>query len=201
MILYSKSGWASVLWRRLELACELESNPQDCFTGLVRPILDLCLVRLEYPIYWPEFWKKINNWNDQKWHLFRGYKQTKCPFFVEWAEKFTPMGWMAWIWSCCGRKKLVDFNAGSACFIWQIYLLWCFWCENEWVSLAKKSTFKILGLPFSSKLDCSFYIVPTAKTERKLESWFVVWSSFFYMIWPFIGYCCHFSWGTVAICG
>lgn len=51
MILYSKSGWASVLWRRLELACELESNPQDCFTGLVRPILDLCLVRLEYPIY------------------------------------------------------------------------------------------------------------------------------------------------------
>ena len=41
-------------------------------------------------------------------------------------------------------------------------------------ALDEKSSFKLLGLLFSSKRDCSSYIARTAKTApKKLEPWFV----------------------------
>ena len=67
-----------------------------------------------------------------------------------------------------GRKRLVDFNAGKT----QLVLL--DWSNNtgaidvkmDGSVLEEKSSFKMLGLTFSSKLDWSSYIVVIAKTGR-----------------------------------
>ena len=67
-----------------------------------------------------------------------------------------------------GRKQLVDFNAGKT----QLVLF--DWSNNtgaidvkmDGSVLEEKSSFKMLGLTFSSKLDWSSYIVAIAKTGR-----------------------------------
>ena len=71
-----------------------------------------------------------------------------------------------------GKKWLVDFNAGKT----QLVLF--DWSNNngsidvkmDGSILEEKSSFKMLGLTFSSKLDWGSYIVPIAKLlPRKLE--------------------------------
>ena len=68
-----------------------------------------------------------------------------------------------------GRKWLVDFNAGKT------QLVSFEWSNNTGVIdvkmngyvLLEKSSFKMLGLTFSSKLDWGSYIISTAKTTSK----------------------------------
>ena len=68
-----------------------------------------------------------------------------------------------------GKKWLVDFNAGKA----QLVLF--DWSDNtgaidvkiDGSVLEEKSSFKVLGLTFSSKLDWGSYIVSIAKTASK----------------------------------
>ena len=67
------------------------------------------------------------------------------------------------------RKWLVDFNAGKT------QLVWFDWSNNtgaidvkvDGSVLEEKSSFKMLGLTFSYKLDCGSYITSTAKTASK----------------------------------
>ena len=67
-----------------------------------------------------------------------------------------------------GKKWLVDFNAGKTQLVW-------FYHSNNNGSIVKmdgsvveeKSSFKMLGLTFSSKLDWSSYIISIAKTASK----------------------------------
>ena len=78
-----------------------------------------------------------------------------------------------------------------------VLLMW------KWIGmfLRKKSYFKILGLPFSSKLDWSCSVISIVKQPpRKFESWFVLWIFFPYeialylyksTIWPCMECCCH----------
>ena len=69
----------------------------------------------------------------------------------------------------CGRKWLVDFNAGKA------HLVSFDRSKNtgaidekmDGSVLEEKTSFKMLGLTFSSKLDCGSYIVSIAKTASK----------------------------------
>ena len=68
-----------------------------------------------------------------------------------------------------GRKWLVDFNAGKT------QLVSFDWSNNtgaidvkmDGSVLEKKSSFKMLGLTFSSKLDWGSYIISIAKTASK----------------------------------
>ena len=68
-----------------------------------------------------------------------------------------------------GRNWLVDFNAGKT------QLVSFEWSNNTGVIdvkmngyvLLEKSSFKMLGLTFSSKLDWGSYIISTAKTTSK----------------------------------
>ena len=65
-----------------------------------------------------------------------------------------------------GKKWLVDFNAGKT------QLVSFDWSSNsgsidvkmDRSVLEGKSSFKMLGLTFSSKLDCGSYIISIAKT-------------------------------------
>ena len=67
-----------------------------------------------------------------------------------------------------GRKWLVDFSAGKTQLV-------SFDCSNNTSAiivkingsvLEEKSSFKMLGLTFSSKLDWGSYIISIAKTEE-----------------------------------
>ena len=68
-----------------------------------------------------------------------------------------------------GRKRLVDFNAGKT------QLILFDWSNNtsgidvkmDGSVLEEKSSFKMLGLTFSSKLDWGSYIISIAKTTSK----------------------------------
>ena len=80
-----------------------------------------------------------------------------------------------------GRNWLVDFNAGKT------QLVPFDWSNNtgsidvkiDGPVLEEKSSFKMLGLIFSSKLDWGSYIYYVAKsTSKNLDPWFVL-SSFF----------------------
>ena len=68
-----------------------------------------------------------------------------------------------------GRKWLVDFNAGKT----QLVLFdrskntGVIDVKMDGSILEEKTSFKMLGLTFSSKLDCGSYIVPIAKTASK----------------------------------
>ena len=68
--------------------------------------------------------------------------------------------------------------------------------------LKEKSSSKMLGLIFSSKLDWDFYIISIAKSaSKKLEYWFVLWSFFLLSLLCisinlpyshiYMKYCCH----------
>ena len=103
-----------------------------------------------------------------------------------------------------GKKWLVDFNAGKT-------LLVSFdWSNNngsinvkvDGSVLEEKSSFKMLGLTCSSKLDWGSYIICTVKSASKKIGAFFLSAEFLspdiamYLykstIHPCMEYCCHF---------
>ena len=98
-----------------------------------------------------------------------------------------------------GRKWLVDFSAGKTQLV-------SFDCSNNTSAiivkingsvLEEKSSFKMLGLTFSSKLDWGSYIISIAKAE---ENWSLDSMKFLSpevglflyksAVRPYMGYCC-----------
>ena len=68
-----------------------------------------------------------------------------------------------------GRKQLVDFNVGKTqlvSFDWSNNIVWVD-VEIDGSVLDEKSSFKMLGLTFSSKLDWGSYILSIAETTSK----------------------------------
>ena len=92
-----------------------------------------------------------------------------------------------------GKKWLVDFNAGKTELV-------LFNQSNNTV-LEEKSYFKMLGLTFSSKLDCSSHIISIAKTASKKIGALIYSIKFLFpkvalylyksAIFPCMEYCCH----------
>ena len=79
-------------------------------------------------------------------------------------------------------KWLADFNTGKTqtCFVWLIWQLYCYWCENGWVCSWKKNY-------LSRCWDCLCYLNSTGALTlslllkvppRKIELWFVLWNVF-----------------------
>ena len=110
-----------------------------------------------------------------------------------------------------GKKWLVDFNAGKT----QLVL---FDSSNNTCSidgkvdgsvLEEKSSFKMLELTFSFKLDWSFYIISIAKTASNKIATLIYSMKFLspevplYLykstIHPCMEYCCHF-WAGAPSC-
>ena len=110
-----------------------------------------------------------------------------------------------------GRKWLVDFNVGKTQLV-------SFDRSNNTVALdvktdrsvlEEKSSFKILGLTFFSKLDWSSYIISIAKTaSKKIGAWIrsmkfhsseVALYIYKYTIRPRMEYCCH-VWAGAPSC-
>ena len=110
-----------------------------------------------------------------------------------------------------GKKWFVDFNAGKT----QLVLF--DWSNNNGSInvkmggsiLEEKSSFKMLGLTFSSKLDWSSYIISIAKTASKKIGALVCSMKFLspdvalclykYTIRPCMEYCCH-VWAGAPSC-
>ena len=75
------------------------------------------------------------------------------------------------------KKRLVDFDAGKT----QLVLLdqsnnsGSIDVKMDWSVLEEKSSFKMLGLTFSSELDWGSYIISTAKiASKKIETFYEV---------------------------
>ena len=68
-----------------------------------------------------------------------------------------------------GRKWLVDFNAGKTQLVLfdQSNNTGAIDVKMDGSFLGENSSFKVLGLTFSSKLDWGSYIIPIAKTASK----------------------------------
>ena len=102
-----------------------------------------------------------------------------------------------------GRNWLVDFNAGKI----QLVLFdrsnntGAIDVKMDGSVLEEKSSFKMLGLTFSSKLDWGSYIISIAKTASKKIGALIRSMKFLspevalYLykstIWPCMEYCCH----------
>ena len=90
-----------------------------------------------------------------------------------WSVATTLFGFWTWIWSTrhcgLGKKWLVDFNAGKTQLILfdQSKNSGSFDVKMDGSVLEGKSSFKMLGLTFSSKLDWGSYIISIAKTASK----------------------------------
>ena len=107
-----------------------------------------------------------------------------------------------------GRKWLVDFNAGKTQLVSfdQSKNADAIDVKMDGPVLEEKSSFKILGLTFSSKLDWGSYIVSIAKTASKKIGTLIRSMKFLspevaqYVyksaIWPCMEYCCHVKSGT-----
>ena len=85
-------------------------------------------------------------------------------YTVDWCRKW-PVDFNS------GKTQLVLFdqsnNTGAVCVI------------IDGSVLEEKSSFKMVGLPFSSNLDWGSYINSVAKTaSKKLEPWFILWRFF-----------------------
>ena len=109
------------------------------------------------------------------------------------------------------RKWLVDFNAGKT------QLVSLDWSKNpgaidvkmDGSVLEEKTSFKMLGLTFSSKLDWGSYIVSIAKTASKKIGALICFMKFLspevalYLykstIWPCMEYCWH-VWADAPSC-
>ena len=110
-----------------------------------------------------------------------------------------------------GKKWLVDFNAGKTQLV-------SFNRSNNTGSidakmggsvLEEKSSFKMLGLTFSSKLDWGSYIISIAKTASKKIGALICsmkflspeFALYFYKCTrrPCVEYCCHF-WAGAPSC-
>ena len=107
-----------------------------------------------------------------------------------------------------GKKWLVDFNAGKT------QLVSFDWSNNtgsidvkiDGSFLEEKSPFKMLGLTFSTKLDCGSYIISIAKTASQKIGALIRSMNFFSpevaiyfcksTIHPHMEYCCHVSAGA-----
>ena len=93
-----------------------------------------------------------------------------------------------------GRKRLVDFNAGKTQLVW-------FEVKMDGSVVEEKSSFKMLGLTFCSKLDWGSYIISIAKTISKKIGALICSMKFLspevalYIykstIHPCMEYCCH----------
>ena len=110
-----------------------------------------------------------------------------------------------------GKKWLVDFNAGKS------QLVSFDWYDSngsidvkmDGSVLEEKSSFKMLGLTFSSKLDWGSYIISIAKTASKKIGALIHSMKFLspeaaqYLykstIRPFMEYCCH-VWAGAPSC-
>ena len=110
-----------------------------------------------------------------------------------------------------GRKWLVDFNAGKA----QLVLF--DWSKNtgaidvkmDGSVLDEKSSFKMVGLTFSSQLDWDSYIIFIAKTTSKKIEALICSVKFLFLevalylykstIWSCMEYCCH-VWAGAPSC-
>ena len=102
-----------------------------------------------------------------------------------------------------GKKRLVDFNAGKT----QLVLFdqsnnnGSIDVKMDGSVLEEKSSFKMLGLTFSSKLDWDSYIISIAKTALKkigalicsIKSFSPEFALYLYKstIRPCMEYCCH----------
>ena len=107
-----------------------------------------------------------------------------------------------------GKKLLVDFSAGKT------ELVSFDWSNNtgsidvkiDGSFLEEKSSFKMLGLTFSTKLDCGSYIISIAKTASQKIGALIRSMNFFSpevaiyfcksTIHPHMEYCCHVSAGA-----
>ena len=109
------------------------------------------------------------------------------------------------------RKWLIDFNAGKTQLV-------SFERSNntgaidvkmDWSVLEQKSSFKMLGLTFSSKLDWGCYIISIAKTASKVIGALICSMKFLspevalylykFTICPRMEYCCH-VWADAPSC-
>ena len=127
----------------------------------------------------------------------------------------TRIGFWTWIWSTrhyeLGRTWLVNFNAGKA------RLVLFDWANNscaidgkmDWPVLEEKSSFKMLGLTFSSKLNWGSYITYCAKIASKkfgalirsiefLSTKLLCISIIYYA--DVMGCCCHILAGAIWNC-
>ena len=107
-----------------------------------------------------------------------------------------------------GRKWLVDFNAGKTQLVSfdRFKNTGAIDVKMDGSVLEKKSSFKMLGLTLSSKLDWGSYIVSIAKTASKKIGALICSMKFLspevalYLykstIWPCMEYCCHIRAGA-----
>ena len=103
----------------------------------------------------------------------------------------------------CGRKRLVDFNAGKTQLVSfdRSKNTGAIDVKMDGSVLEEKTSFKMLGLTFSSKLDWGSYIVSIAKTASKKIGALIRSVKFLspevalYLykstIWSCMEYCCH----------
>ena len=102
-----------------------------------------------------------------------------------------------------GRKWLVDFNAGETQLVSfdRSKNTGTIDVKMDGSALEEKTSFKMLGLTFSSKLDWGSYIVSIAKTASKKNGAFIRSMKFLSpevalhlyksTIRPYMEYCCH----------
>ena len=109
-----------------------------------------------------------------------------------------------------GRKWIVDFNTGKTQLVsldW--YYIGAIGVKIDGSLLEEKSSFQMLGLYISSKLDWGSYIISIAKiTSRKIETLIrsmkfmspeVALYLYTSTIWPYIECCCH-VWAGAPSC-
>ena len=102
-----------------------------------------------------------------------------------WSVAAARIGLWPWIWSMrhcrMGRKWLVNYNAGKTHLVLfdQSNKTGTIDVIMDGSVLEEKSSFKMLGLSFSFKLDWHSCIISITKNPaRKLEPWFVLSSCF-----------------------
>ena len=110
-----------------------------------------------------------------------------------------------------GKKWLVDFNAGKSQLVLfdQSKSNGSIDVKMDGSVLEEKSSFKMLGLTFSSKLDWGSYIISIAKTASKKIGALIYFIKFLspevalYLykstIGPCMEYCCH-AWAGALSC-
>ena len=104
-------------------------------------------------------------------------------------------------------KWLVDFNTGKTqtCFVWLIWQLYCYGCENGWVCSWKKNSH------LSRCWDCLCYLNSTGALmlslllkvpPRKIELWFVLWNVFLRrLLFIYINEPYNLVWNNVVMSG
>ena len=110
-----------------------------------------------------------------------------------------------------GRKWLVDFNAGKTQLVssGQSKNTFAIDVKMDGSVLEEKTSFKMLGLTFSSKLDWDSYIVSIAKTASEKIVALIRFMKFLspevalylykFTIWLCMEYCCH-AWAGAPSC-